>query len=186
MKYANMSRAKTLILHGWGGSDIPHWQAWLACKLASNYGTVSFPMLDSPHFPSKNRWVSQTKELLAKFKPDTVICHSLGCILWFWLANEEISDIKHLILVAPPSIDTKIDTIKSFFPCPLPLSLHASKIDLIVSDNDVYMSIDEAKEIAKKYDIQLEILHQAGHINSDSGFGEWEYILELVTKQDNI
>ncbi|MDY0195949.1 MAG: alpha/beta hydrolase [Sulfurovaceae bacterium] len=180
-----MSRAKTLILHGWGGSDIPHWQAWLACKLASNYGTVSFPMLDNPHFPSKNRWVSQTKELLAKFKPDTVICHSLGCILWFWLANEEISDIKHLILVAPPSIDTKIDTIKSFFPCPLPLSLHASKIDLIVSDNDVYMSIDEAKEIAKKYDIQLEILHQAGHINSDSGFGEWEYILKLVTKQDN-
>lgn len=186
MKYVNMSNPKTLILHGWGGSDTPHWQAWLACKLASDYGTVSFPMLDNPHFPSKNRWVSQTKQILADFKPDTVVCHSLGCILWFWLANEEIDHIKHLILVAPPSLDTKIETIKSFFPCPLPVSLHASKIDLIVSSNDAYMGIGEAKEIAKKYDIKLEILHQAGHINNDSGFGEWEHILELVKKQDGV
>jgi len=182
MKYVNMSRDKTLILHGWGGSDAPHWQAWLAGMLASNYGTVSFPMLDNPHFPSKNRWISQTKQILADFKPDTVVCHSLGCILWFWLANEDIDHIKHLILVAPPSLDTKIETIKSFFPCQLPSSLHASKIDLIVSDNDVYLDIDEAKMIADKYDIQLEILHEAGHINSDSGFGEWKYILELLNQ----
>ncbi len=181
-----MLETKTLILHGWGGSDAPHWQAWLACALASNYGAVSFPMLFNPHFPNKNKWVSQAKQILADFKPDTVVCHSLGCILWFWLANEDIGDVKHLILVAPPSLNTDIETIKSFFPCFLPPSLHASKIDLIVSDNDVYMSLDEAKEIARKYDIQLKILHQAGHINSDSGFGEWEHILELVTKRDNI
>ena len=45
------------------------------------------------------------------------------------------------------------------------------------------MGLDEAKMIADKYDIKLEILHQAGHINSNSGFGEWEHLLELV-KQD--
>ena len=25
---------KVLILHGWGGSDAPHWQAELACEIA--------------------------------------------------------------------------------------------------------------------------------------------------------
>jgi len=181
-----MSETKTLILRGWGGSDVPHWQAWLASKLASDYGTVSFPLLDNPHFPSKNKWISQTKQILADFKPDTVVCHSLGCILWFWLANEEIGHIKHLILVAPPSLNTNIETIKSFFSCPLPPSLHASKIDFIVSDNDIYMGLDEAKMIADKYNIKLEILHEARHINSDSGYGEWQHILDLVNAQDNV
>jgi len=41
---------KTLILHGWGGSDSPHWQAKLASEIAKNYGTVSFPLLDNCHF----------------------------------------------------------------------------------------------------------------------------------------
>jgi len=52
---------KVLILHGWGGSDAPHWQAELAAEIAKNYGTVSFPLLDNCHFPSKNRWIKQVK-----------------------------------------------------------------------------------------------------------------------------
>lgn len=178
-----MSTDKILILHGWGGSDYPHWQAWLAGKLASNYGTVSFPLLDNPHFPTKNRWLEQTKHILTEFNPNIVVCHSLSCILWFWLANEDINQIDHLILVAPPSLDTKIETVKSFFPCQLPASLKASKINFIVSDNDPYMKINEAQNIANKYNINLEILHNAGHINSDSGFGEWEYIEKLLERK---
>jgi len=25
---------KVLLLHGWGGSDFPHWQSWLAGEIA--------------------------------------------------------------------------------------------------------------------------------------------------------
>ena len=47
-------REKTLLLHGWGGSDEPHWQAWLAGEIAKDYGMVAFPLLENPHFPTKN------------------------------------------------------------------------------------------------------------------------------------
>jgi len=47
---------KILLLHGWGGSDYPHWQAWLASELAKDYGTVSFPLIQHPHYPHINRW----------------------------------------------------------------------------------------------------------------------------------
>ncbi|CUV65024.1 conserved hypothetical protein [Sulfurovum sp. enrichment culture clone C5] len=174
---------RVLILHGWGGSDYPHWQAQLASSLACDYGTVSFPLLDNPHFPTKHRWLEQTKQILAEFKPNTVVCHSLACILWFWLANENAYKIDHLILVSPPSLDTKIETVKSFFPCPLPYSLNALKINFIVSDNDPYMKMDEAQNLANKYNINLEILHDAGHINSDSGFGKWEYMEKLLGRK---
>jgi predicted alpha/beta hydrolase family esterase len=175
---------KLLLLHGWGGSDTPHWQAVLAAKVARNYGTVSFPLLDNPHFPSKNRWTKQVKAILEEFKPDTVVCHSLGCTLWFWLAQENIAGIERLFLVSPPSLHTKLDIIKSFFPAPLPAKLGAQEAHLLVSDNDPYIDIEEAKKIASRYQIPLHTIEQAGHINTDSGYGKWELIEELVMRSE--
>ncbi len=175
---------KVLILHGWGGSDAPHWQAELACEIAKNYGTVSFPLLDNCHFPGKNRWMRQAKTILEDFKPDTVVCHSLANTLWFWLCEEEvIAPVERLYMVAPPSLSTKESTIKTFFPAPLPDTLKAEKIEMIVSDNDPYMKMDEAKSIADHYAIPLKIIKNAGHINADSGYGKWEYIEKRVVKE---
>jgi predicted alpha/beta hydrolase family esterase len=176
---------KVLILHGWGGSDAPHWQAELAAAVAKAYGTVSFPLLDNCHFPSKNRWVKQLKAILEDFKPDTVVCHSLANTLWFWLCQEQdfmqkIPEIKRLFMVSPPSLTTDIDTIKTFFPCPLPENLYAKEMQMIVSDNDPYIQVEEAKSMAQQYDIPVTVIQDAGHINADSGYGRWPLIETLV------
>lgn len=175
---------KVLILHGWGGSDAPHWQAELAATIAKEYGTVSFPLLDNCHFPSKNRWIKQLKEILEDFKPDTIVCHSLANTLWFWLCNEStmhgIPQVKRLFMVSPPSLTTDIDTIKTFFPCQLPENLHAKEIQMIVSDDDPYIQVEEAKSMAQQYDIPLTVIKNAGHINADSGYGKWPFIEKLV------
>jgi predicted alpha/beta hydrolase family esterase len=174
---------KTLILHGWGGSDAPHWQAELASEIAKNYGTVSFPLLDNCHFPSKNRWLKQVKALLEDFKPDTVVCHSLANTLWFWLCEEDIIPVKRLFMVSPPSLTTEIDTIKTFFPCKLPQKLCAKEVQMIVSDNDPYIKVEEAQQMASHYDIPLTIIQNAGHINADSGYGKWGLIEKLVMEE---
>lgn len=174
---------KTLILHGWGGSDAPHWQAELACEIAKNYGTISFPLLDNCHFPSKNRWLKQVKALLEDFKPDTVVCHSLANTLWFWLCEEDIIPVKRLFMVSPPSLTTEVDTIKTFFPCKLPQKLCAKEVQMIVSDNDPYIKIGEAQQMASHYDIPLTIIQNAGHINADSGYGKWGLIEKLVMEK---
>lgn len=172
---------RTLILHGWGGSDAPHWQAELAAEVAKHYGTVSFPLLDNCHFPSKNRWVKQVKEILQIFKPDTVVLHSLANTLWFWLCQEQdMVEVKRLFMVSPPSLQTTEQTIKTFFPCPMPSKLYANDIHMIVSDNDPWVQIDEAGEISTRYNTSFEVLHEAGHINAESGFGKWEHIEKLV------
>lgn len=184
-----MSRKdKVLILHGWGGSDAPHWQAELAAAVARAYGTVSFPLLDNCHFPSKNRWVKQLKEILEDFKPDTVVCHSLANTLWFWLCQEQefmqkLPEIERLFMVSPPSLTTEIDTIKTFFPCAMPEKLYAKEIEMIVSDNDPYITVTEAKGMAQHYNIPLSVIEDAGHINAESGYGKWELIENLVLEQ---
>ena len=179
---------KTLILHGWGGSDTPHWQAHLASEIAKDYGTVSFPLLDNCHFPSKNRWIKQLKNILLDFKPDTIVCHSLANTLWFWLCQDEtfmkdISPIKRLFMVSPPSLTTKEDTIKTFFPCKIPKNIYADEIQMIVSDNDPYIEVDEAQKLATHFSIPLTIIDNAGHINADIGYGKWKLIEELVMEK---
>ncbi|MFK5977064.1 MAG: alpha/beta hydrolase [Sulfurovum sp.] len=45
---------KVLILHGWGGSDYPHWQSQLASYIIQNDGCVSFPKLKNKDLPKKD------------------------------------------------------------------------------------------------------------------------------------
>ena len=175
---------RTLILHGWGGSDFPHWQSHLASKIAKDYGTVSFPLLDNCHFPSKNRWLKQVKKILEEFKPNTVVCHSLANTLWFWLCQEEIESVEKLFMVSPPSLNTTEPTIKTFFPCKIPTNIHSKEVHLIVSDNDPWIELDEAESMANAIEATYTVIENGGHINADSGFGEWELVEGLVLDTD--
>lgn len=175
---------RVLILHGWGGSDYPHWQSWLAGELAKAYGTVSFPLLDHPHFPSRNRWMKQVKTLLETFQPDTVICHSLANTLWFHLCEEgKIVPVERLLLVAPPRLDCKIETIKSFFPVSVPKDLHAKEAMLVTSTTDPYLAPDEARALREDLDIPMKVLEGAGHINDEGGYGTWPWVLEWALQR---
>jgi len=48
-----------LILHGWGGSDYPHWQAKLASEIAKNYGCVYFPKFTDVDNPKLDIWLKE-------------------------------------------------------------------------------------------------------------------------------
>jgi len=88
-------------------------------------------------------------------------------------------------MISPPSLNTTEKTIKTFFPCEIPTNIYAKEVHLLVSDDDPWVGLDEAKEIASHYDAKLTVLHNAGHINTDSGYGKWELIEKLVTGKKN-
>lgn len=172
---------RVLILHGWGGSNFPHWQSWLAGEIAKDYGCVSFLKFSNIDLPNKDEWMSELKRELEEFKPNIVICHSVANILWFHVCNEGgIKKLDNLFLVAPPSLKCDIKELKSFFPCQIPTKLYAKKPLLITSTNDPYMTMQEADELQKALDIEMLVLQNAGHINSDSGYGEWPWMLEEI------
>ncbi|WP_345992799.1 alpha/beta hydrolase [Sulfurimonas sp. HSL-1716] len=178
---------KALILHGWGGSDFPHWQSYLAGELAKDYGTVCFPLLKDKDAPKKDVWMQQVKEILQDFKPDTVICHSLANTLWFHLCHEaEMQKIKNLFLVAPPSLTCELEELSSFFPVGIPKELYAKSVVLITSTDDPYIDEEEAGLLAKSLNATHMTLKNAGHINASSGYGEWREIVELVKGADEV
>ena len=181
---------KVLILAGWGGSDFPHWQSWLAGEIAKNYGKVSFLRFSDFEFPNKDTWKNELIEEIDDFKPDIVICHSIANILWFHICNElnehykdlHVEPIEKLYLVVPPSLSCDIEELSSFYPCSIPANLYAKETLLISSTDDPYMTQDEALQLQANLDVPMKILQDAGHINNDSGFGEWSWMLEQVSK----
>ncbi len=42
------------------------------------------------------------------------------------------------------------------------------------------MELDEAKSLKKELNVKMEILENAGHINADSGFGPWPWMLNKL------
>ena len=172
-------KTKVLLLHGWGGSDFPHWQSWLAGEIAKNYGTLSFIKLGDFEFPEKKEWMNTLKKEMQEFKPDVVVTHSLGSILWLHLCNEEeIEPVQKLYLVAPPRLECKIKELSSFFPLKAPKNLYAKEALLITSNTDPYISPTEAKKLQQQLNIEMKVLDDAGHINAQSNYGEWPWILK--------
>ncbi len=174
---------RVLILHGWGGSDFPHWQSWLASELAKDYGCVSFLKFSDIDFPNKDVWLGELQAEVAAFAPDIVVCHSIANTLWFHLCNGGgIAEIEKLFLIAPPSFACNIKELGSFFPCPIPKKLYAKKVLLVTSTNDPYMSQNEAVELQGRLGIEMMVLENAGHINTNSGYGAWQWILEEIKR----
>jgi len=174
---------KILILHGWGGSDFPHWQSWLAGELVKNYGKVSFLKFSNFDSPKLDVWRKELEDELLDFKPDIVICHSLANTLWFHLCNNKsLNEIEKLFLVAPPSINCDIKELEEFFPVEIPKNLNAKNTILVTSTNDPYMNQNEAKELQHSLNIEMKVLENAGHINADSSFGKWDWILDEINK----
>lgn len=173
---------KVMILYGWGGSLPPHWQDWLARELVSKHYMVCFPKLQHRYSPKRHQWMEKTKRYIEVFRPDTVICHSLGSILWLHLCEEgNIPPVKRLLLVTPPYINCDIPDIASFFPAPVPKTLKAEESLLVASTNDHYMSEEEAIKLQESLGIPMKIFENVGHINEKSGFGPWPFAFEWVT-----
>jgi predicted alpha/beta hydrolase family esterase len=171
---------RVLIIHGWGGSEFPHWQSWLAGKLAQENYTVSFPNLPNKDMPLWEEW----KEFLLKeiewFKPQVVVCHSLGNFMWMKLVDELDIRLEKLLLVAPPHLENEIEELATFYPCQIPKDLKSQKSLLVVSTNDKYLKLEDANIIKDRLNIDMKILENAGHINTDAGFGAWDFALEWI------
>lgn len=171
---------KVLILHGWHGSDAPHWQAWLAQSLVLENCIVSFPRLSDNANPDRGAWLQEALEAFEELRPDVVVVHSLANILWFHMCGHLGHPVQKLLLCAPPRDMGDISEVSTFFPAPVPDDLRAGEVLMAVSDNDPYMSLAESEALAEKLGIPLHILHDAGHINAASGFGPWPWVKDWI------
>ncbi|MGR9054144.1 MAG: RBBP9/YdeN family alpha/beta hydrolase, partial [Gammaproteobacteria bacterium] len=51
---------------------------------------------------------------------------------------------------------------------------------LVASENDPWMEFEQAERLSRRWGLAFHNAGRAGHINSESGHGEWPLIKELV------
>jgi hypothetical protein len=165
-----------VIVHGWQGSGPDHWQTWLAARLRDRGERVLYPSLPEPDEPRLDRWRAALDHALHEAGADShVLCHSLGCVLWFHHAARRRPPVARALLVAPPAAMTEPE-VATFFPVPYDaagVAAAAGETLLLCSDGDPY-----CPERADRAYPGLETVLVPGgaHLNTDAGYGAWPWV----------
>lgn len=162
-----MSEPTVVIVPGWKGSGVGHWQSLWAEQLE---GAVRVEQ-DDWNAPNKQAWVQRLADtILAQPGPVVIAAHSLGCITTVHLPPTATDRIVGALLVAPADPERR-GVLASFAPVPYqPLPYRSI---LVASVNDPYCPVRLAGAYARAWRSDFVRLPDAGHINVDSGHGKW-------------
>ena len=162
---------EVFILPGWLNSDEAHWQSrWQAL-----HGWRRVEQADWRH-PACRQWVATLEQTIAASDaPCVLVAHSLGCILTaHWAAvSQLVSRVRGALLVAPPNVthDNAPQELHDFGPIPrekLPFPSIA-----VISSNDSYAGHAWSQALARDWGAQCVEIGARGHINGESGLGDW-------------
>jgi uncharacterized protein len=169
-----MSDLPLVIVPGWKGSGPGHWQHLWAQRLSHTVWVEQDDWLS----PGKADWVQRLAEtILAQPGPVVIAAHSLGCITTVHLPPAASSRIAGALLVAPADPERR-GVLADFAPVPYqPLPYRSV---LVASDNDPYCPVRLAGAYARAWGSDFVRLPHAGHINVESGHGDWPLGLALL------
>jgi predicted alpha/beta hydrolase family esterase len=159
-----------LTLPGLHNSAPEHWQTrWDALH--------GFERVDQADWstPTRKAWLSQLEAVLAREpEPVVLVAHSLGCALVAHAAKRMRAKIAAAFLVAPAAVDDPTRTpaaTRDFAPLPrTPLGFAAC---VVASSNDPYAALPWAAELARLWQARFVDAGALGHINAESGLGDW-------------
>jgi predicted alpha/beta hydrolase family esterase len=166
-----VSQAPVLVLPGFGGSGPDHWQSiWE--RRNPCYRRVEQRDWDAPDLVE---WLDALERAVTTCeRPPVLVAHSLACALVAHFAGNRGLPLAAALLVSPADVDeisTFYSELESFAPMPLtPLPFPSI---VVASDNDMYVLVDRAEAFARAWGSRLVMLEGAGHINAESGLGDW-------------
>ena len=160
-----------LIVPGVEDSGPRDWQTWLETRWPHAVRVEQRDWFDA----QADGWVAKLERDVEAYEDDVVLVgHSCGTMtIAFWGARFP-RKIKGALMVAPT--DTEQPNlpagIRGFSPFPrgrLPFPAI-----VVASRNDPWMSFMKAKELAGDWGAEFVDAGDAGHINTEAGYGPWE------------
>jgi uncharacterized protein len=164
--------------HDWQRPLRGDWQARLDEVIANHLSTAE--TAPSTALSKDELLTQQTREplgdLASKTTPSIVlVAHSLGChLVAAWAsASRHTAAVRGALLVAPPDV-TREDFPPDMFnwrkPILQPLPFHSI---CVVSGNDPFGSLQASQQTAAAWGARCMLLGDYGHINGESGLGDW-------------
>jgi predicted alpha/beta hydrolase family esterase len=167
-------KSSIVIVPGWRDSGPSHWQSlW-----AERFPDATRVVQDDWVSPTRAAWVGAlTQLILAQPDPVIVVAHSLGCIATAHLPDEAVARISAALLVAPA--DPERRSVLSDF-APVPYAKLPYRSIVVASTTDPFCPARLAGAYARAWGSEFVRMQNAGHINVESGHGEWPLGLALL------
>ncbi len=163
---------RILLLPGWLGSASGHWQRRWQCL----YGDELVEQADWLT-PRRGDWIARLEDvILAQPGPVALVAHSLGCHLaaaWA-VSSRHVQRVTCALLVAPPDLaDPNLPSALLPWQRPLPAQALPFTATVVASADDPYCGTYAAQHLASRWRADCVYLGALGHINADSGLGDW-------------
>ncbi|UYQ65325.1 RBBP9/YdeN family alpha/beta hydrolase [Streptomyces peucetius] len=174
-------RSSFLVLPGYQGSGPEHWQSrWEAAD--PSFRRVQQADWDRPVLGD---WLEALDEASAAAQgPVVLVAHSLGCILvahWAAERSGRSGQVAGALLVAPADIERAgVAELENF--CPVPLKALPFPSIVVAASDDPWCTPERSRRFADAWDARLVEAGPLGHINAESGLGDWPAGRELLTE----
>ena len=161
-----LEQFRVLVVPGLNNSGPGHWQSrWQAA-----YPAFARVEQDDWDDPALGLWAARLDRVRAQERrPTLLVAHSFGCLTSVLSTARDAVNVAGLLLVAPADPD-KFGVAGALPHSPLPCPSI-----VIASDNDPWISADAAALWARRWGSQFIEVGPLGHINSESGLGDWAF-----------
>jgi uncharacterized protein len=159
-----------LIVPGYTDSGPEHWQSLWEKELPDARRVEQRDW----EAPDRHEWVAALDQAITSSEtPPLLVAHSLGCLTVVHWAAGHHGAVAGALLVAPPDVE-RADTpgVLCGF-APLPGERLRFPTVLVTSDDDPYLRLERARELAGWWGSRLEVIAGAGHLNTAAGYGAW-------------
>ncbi len=155
-----------------------HWQS----RWEAQHGFTRVLQSDW-EWPRRGDWMARLEEvLLESEQPALLVAHSLGChLVAAWASHSKhTARVQGALLVALPDIERE----------DMPPNLHAWRPIVrarlpfpsiaVVSSDDPFAAAERSRGMAEGWGSRVVEIGARGHINGDSGLGDWPEGLALL------
>lgn len=163
--------ADILIIPGYTNSGPDHWQS----RWEKRIETARRVEQAEWSKPVRDDWVAKVTEAVNEAeKPVVLVAHSLGVAAAVQAIPQFKKPVAGAFFVAPPDVaNPKIRPKHLMTFGPYPRDRLPFPTIVIASRNDHFSSYEAAEDIASAWGALFMDAGEAGHINTESGFGPW-------------
>ena len=166
-----MKSSNILLLPGWQNSGPEHWQS----RWEAQYGYHRIEQHDWMR-PLRGDWSARLEETVVDTDgPVVLVAHSLGCILTAWWAahSANVHRVVGALLVAPGDVERPDVAVQIHGWAPIARQPLPFPTVLVGSRNDPYCSFERVLDLAQAWRARSVDVGEFGHINGESGLGDW-------------
>lgn len=173
------------IVHGVGGDKNENWFPWIRSELEQAGHTVIVPSFPHTNEPKQPEWLEYFKQYESELTDDAVLIgHSLGAAFALRLLETHRAKAAYLVAAVWGVMENEYDHLMTSFVEGgfdwEKIKKNCSEFHVLHSDNDPYIALTKAHQLAEKLDVKVELIPQAGHFNTSSGYITFPELLESL------